>query len=268
MCELLAMSARFPTTIHLSLGELARHGGETGPHRDGWGIGYVQDGDAFVVREPEAASESRWVSFVRSNYLRSSIVLAHIRRATHGPRALRNTQPFARELGGRVHLFIHNGMLEAIDSVGRFPARRFRRVGDTDSEQACCALLDRLAPLWERGMPRLEDRLAAIVSFARELRALGPANFIYTDGDAIFAHGHRRKNDTGEVRAPGLYVLCRSCAAASEGPPLTGVSIARKERQEVALVASVPLSREPWEALAEGELAVLREGRVIRRERG
>jgi glutamine amidotransferase len=266
MCELLAMSARFPTTVHLSLGELARHGGETGPHRDGWGIGFVQDGDALVVREPEPASESRWVSFLRSHDVRSAIVLAHIRRATQGPRTMRNTQPFARELGGRVHLFVHNGMLPHVEADVRFPARRFRRVGDTDSEHAFCALLDRLAPLWEAGLPNLDVRLATVVGFARELRTLGPANFIYTDGDAVFAHGHRRKSDTGEIRPPGLHVLCRSCAAEYEGLPLAGIAIPREARQEVALVASVPLSGERWQPLEEGEVVVLREGRVVRRE--
>lgn len=263
MCELLAMSARVPTTIHLSLGELARHGGETGPHRDGWGVGYMQDGDALVVREPEAASESRWVPFLRSNDIRSTTVLAHVRRATMGPRHLRNTQPFARELGGRVHLFVHNGMLKAIDADPRFRARRFRPVGDTDSELACCALLDRLAPLWEDGPPGLDERLAVVEDFARDLRSLGPANFIYADGDAVFAHGHRRKDEAGVLRPPGLHVLCRSCAADSESPPIPGISIPHDRRQEVALVASVPLSTEPWRPLAEGEIVVLREGHVV-----
>jgi predicted glutamine amidotransferase len=42
MCELLAMSARLPAPLHLSMTELARHGGETGPHRDGWGVAQVK----------------------------------------------------------------------------------------------------------------------------------------------------------------------------------------------------------------------------------
>ena len=94
MCELLAISARFPTTIHLSLDELARHGGDTGPHRDGWGVAYMQDGDALVLREPDAASASRLLACAKQTTLRSSAVIAHIRRATQGPRMLRNTQPF------------------------------------------------------------------------------------------------------------------------------------------------------------------------------
>lgn len=265
MCELLALSGRLPTTLRLSLDELARHGGESGPHRDGWGVGFMQEGDALLIREPEAASDSNFLAFVRQQEIRSSAVIAHIRKATQGPRLLRNTQPFTRELGGRAHVFAHNGMLTGIEGDARFPTSRFRRIGDTDSEHAFCALLDRLAPLWERGQPPLGDRLAVVTAFAAELRALGPANFLYTDGDAIFAHGHRRRDDTGEMRPPGLHVLCRRCSARDDGLPLPGLSIEPDHEQEVALAASVPLTNEPWQALGEGEIAVLRGGRLVRR---
>src|SRR5215467_1381388 len=136
MCELLAMSARFPTTVRLSFEELSRHGGGTGPHGDGWGLGLWQDGDALVVREPDAASRSPWVRFLQEREPRTSIAIAHVRRATQGARLLRNTQPFVRELWGRAHLFAHNGMLPGIEDNRRFPAIRFRRIGDTDSERA------------------------------------------------------------------------------------------------------------------------------------
>jgi len=265
MCELFAMSARVPTNVHLSLDELARHGGETGPHRDGGGVGFVQDCDALVVREPEAASDSRHLALLRAQEVRASIVLAHIRRATQGPRLLRNTQPFARELGGRMHLFAHNGMRPGVESAIPLPMRRFRPVGDTDSEHAFCALLERMAPLWDEGAPTLEKRLAVVEAFAGRLRELGPANFLYTDGDAIFAHGHRRRDDTGAIRPPGLHVLCRQCSTRSEAPGVPGLSMAPEREQEVALVASVPLTSERWEPLPEGSVAVLREGRIVRR---
>jgi predicted glutamine amidotransferase len=266
MCELFALSARLPTTVRLSLDELARHGGETGPHRDGWGVGFMQGGDVLLVREPEPASESRLMGFLRQQHVRSSLVVAHIRRATQGEPMLRNTQPFTRELGGRTHLFAHNGMLPGIEADGRFPARRFRRIGDTDSEFAFCALLERLAPLWEGELPPLVDRLRVVAGFAAELRALGPANFLYTDGDVIFAHGHRRRDESGEIRPPGLHVLCRKCSASDDGLPVPGVAIETNHAQEVALAASVPLTKEPWEALREGEIAILREGRLVQRQ--
>jgi predicted glutamine amidotransferase len=262
MCELLAMSARFPTTIRLSMSELASHGGRTGPHRDGWGVGFVQAGDAFVLREPEAASESQWLSFLQTHSLRSELVLAHIRRATRGERLLRNSQPFARELGGRMHLFAHNGTLAGIDEDERLAARRFRPIGDTDSERAFCALLERLEPLWQQGPPSLDERLAAVVSFAADLRRLGPANFVYSDTDAIFAHAHRRTQQGGEIRPPGLHLLCRRCAAAGDDVELAGVTSADGPLQHVALVASVPLSSERWEAVPEGAVVVLRGGQV------
>lgn len=262
MCELLGMSARFATTLQLSIDELGRHGGGTGPHRDGWGIGFVHDNDAIVLREPHSAYTSPWLAFLQQQNPRSPIALAHIRRATQGSRHLRNTQPFARELGGRMHLFAHNGMVHAIGDDTRFVTRRFRPIGDTDSEHAFCALLDRLAPAWDAGLPPLETRLSMIARFAAELAELGPANFIYTDGDAVFAHGHRRMNAAGVIEPPGLFLLCRRCAANADGVELAGITIGAHAEQEVALVASVPLSSESWEPLREGEVVVLRAGKL------
>ena len=60
-----------------------------------------------------------------------------------GARVYRNTQPFIRELGGRMHLFAHNGWLPPYLRQGRLrnPSRPFNPVGDTDSEEAFCDLL-------------------------------------------------------------------------------------------------------------------------------
>jgi len=265
MCELFAMSSRLPTTVRLSMREFALHGGGSGPHRDGWGVAFTQDGDALVIREPGAANDSACLAFLQRQEIKSPLVLAHIRRATQGGLLLRNTQPFTRELGGQVHVFAHNGMVRGVEVDARFPTRRFLRVGDTDSEHAFCALLERLAPVWSGGVPSLDARLATIAVFAQQLRELGPANFLYSDGDALFAHGHRRMNAAGEIRPPGLHMLCRTCLASSEGPPLAGVSIGPGENQQVALIASVPLSHEEWDPLVEGEIVVLRGGRVMQR---
>lgn len=73
--------------------------------------------------------------------------------------ALSNTQPFTRELGERIHVFAQNGMV---------PASR----SNTDSEHAFCALLERLAGLWDGGVPALDARLVAVVEFATALRSL------------------------------------------------------------------------------------------------
>ena len=42
MCELLGMSANVPTDICFSFKGLVQRGGNTGPHRDGWGITFYE----------------------------------------------------------------------------------------------------------------------------------------------------------------------------------------------------------------------------------
>ncbi len=42
MCELLGMSANVPTDICFSFTGLIQRGGNTGPHKDGWGITFYE----------------------------------------------------------------------------------------------------------------------------------------------------------------------------------------------------------------------------------
>jgi len=267
MCELLGVSSSGMTTVNLSLMKLAEHGGFSGPHRDGWGVAYYEGADVRLIKEAEAAADSEWVRFVRDHRLRSHIVMAHVRRATMGERVYRNTQPFMRELGGRMHLFAHNGWLPAIQGIPELIPRRFHPVGETDSEQAFCALLDGMAELWRRPgeIPPLDQRMERVIRFAARLRTLGPANFLYSDGDALFAHGDRRTQAaTGRIEAPGLRYLARHCHGDEPGLQTSGVSIAGND-QQLIILASVPLSDEPWQALTEGEVIVVCGGRICLR---
>lgn len=108
---------------------------------------------------------------------------------------------------------------------------------------AFCILLERLAPLWlDDVKPSIEDRLAIIAEFAANMQALGPANFLYTDGDALFAHGDRRIQASGAIAAPGLWHLAGHCR---EGGTFSGAGIALEAEgrdREVVLMASVPLN--------------------------
>jgi glutamine amidotransferase len=270
MCELFAMCSRFPAGVDICLDELARHGGQTGPHGDGWGISYyAEDGAVQLYKEAESASGSDWVQFIQDHHLRSTIVLSHIRRATQGGRSLRNTQPFRRELGGRCHVFAHNGDLVDIKVDPHFKLGVHRPIGETDSEYAFCALLGRLEEPWllTSGVPPLNQRLAIVERFARGLSRLGMANFIYSDGDAVFAHGDRRRQSASEgLRPPGLHVLQRGWGMYSDGQGIEHLPISSGfEWQEMAVVASVPLTAEAWRPLGEGEVLALRAGRVAAR---
>jgi glutamine amidotransferase len=262
------MQSRFPATVRMSLEAFSRHGGLEGPHKDGWGIAYYEDGDVRLVKEPEAASDSACLRFIQDHPFRSTTVLSHIRKATQGRRTLANSQPFTRELGGRMHVFAHNGDLDGARLRDLFPLGAYRPVGETDSEHAFCAMLHGLAPLWRAAdlPPALGERLALVSQFAAGLRALGPANFLYSDGDALFMHSHRRSHPDG-IRPPGLHLLCRTCAAESGTYRSDGLRIeAGHDLQEVVLAASVPLTAgESWQPLAEGEVVAVQGGRIVAR---
>ena len=264
MCELFAMSSRHPTSVGFSLETLARRGGHDGPHKDGWGLAYYEDHDVFLLRESSPAAESDLVRFMEDNGPPSNLVLSHIRLATQGEPALRNTQPFQRELGGRAHVFAHNGSMPGIEGKCRLDSPRFTPVGETDSELAFCNLLQRLEAAWDRGdrkPPSVESRLQLIADFAAWLRPLGPFNFVYSDGDTLFVHSDRRKQNDGTERPPGLHLLVRSDNEQAIDLTQSGVMLA-PVAQELALVASVPLTDEPWEPLGEGEVIALRKGLV------
>ena len=112
--------------------------------------------------------------------------------------------------------------------------------------------------------PTLPTRLDVVADFAAALRGFGPANFLYADGEFLFAHGHRRLQADGRIAPPGLHWLQRRCAQDDETLETDGVQVGRGY-QQVLLLASVPLSDEPWQALAEGETVAVAGGELLTR---
>lgn len=262
MCELFSLSSRIPTVATRSIDAFARRGGWNTRNIDGWGVALYNDNDVRIYREPEPAGDSAWLSFIKQQRMPSRLMLSHVRHATQGAVSLSNTQPFARELGGRMHVFAHNGRFDGIET--RFAGEwvRFQPIGNSNSEVAFCILLERLAALWQGGVtPPLARRQAVVSQFAAEMRELGPANFMYADGDALFAHGDRRIQADGEITPPGLWRLCRACATDPDGSAQTAmVTEAGAAQQEITLIASVPLNDERWVPLARGKVIVVKDG--------
>ena len=239
MCELFGMSARFPTDVGRSLAVLRPRGGDIGPHSDGWGVAFYDGRAARVFKEPAPAAESDCLAFISDRGFQSRTVVGHIRRAnppTFG-RSSANTHPFERELGGRSWVFAHNGKLEGLRDDPAFIPRRFRPIGETDSELAFCLLLDAIA---ERGADTEASRwdvVEAIGSLIQDLSDFGEFNFLLSDGERLFVHAHTR-----------LYALHRICL--KDGC-----------QQEVVLLATAPLTDEIWAPLT--GLHVFADGRAL-----
>ncbi len=266
MCELFGMSSSQPVRLFYSLDAFSKHGGRSHVNRSGWGVAYYEDNDVLLIRDAHPAADSPWIGFLENHGLKSHCTICHVRYATVGAVSIVNTHPFRRELGGNMHVFAHNGGLKNIEAALPFESDRYRPVGQTDSEHAFCVLLQRLVAIWrdkKDKIPPLEDRMAVVVDTARDLRQLGSANFLYADGDVLFAHADKRRFDVdgkfGEIRAPGL------CLGNSQ-EVIEGLNVQWSGTDRKGLmVASVPLTSSGWSALPEGTVIALRDGVEVAR---
>ena len=182
MCELLGMSANVPTDIVFSFTGLMQRGGRTGPHRDGWGIGFYEGRGLRLFQDPAASSDSEVARLVQRYPIKSEVVIGHIRQANVGRVCLANTHPFARELWGRNWCFAHNGQLADFQVAPGF----YRPVGDTDSEAAFCDLLNRVRHAFPEPVA-VQMLLPVLVGACAEYRHQGVFNCLLSDGDWLFS---------------------------------------------------------------------------------
>ena len=110
MCELLAMSANVPTDICFSFSGLMQRGGNTGPHKDGWGITFYEGKGCF--KDPKPSAHSPIADLVTTYPIKSESVVCHIRQANSGGVCLENTHPFIRQMWGKNWTYAHNGQLK------------------------------------------------------------------------------------------------------------------------------------------------------------
>lgn len=260
MCELFAMSSKVDTTFSISLRELSQHGGVSGTHIDGWGLAVCQNTKALLRKEATAAAFSPKMKSIQAHPFRTRCAISHIRKASIGQKSISNTQPFIRTVEGRSHVFAHNGHLPSLQLKTAF--NRCVLAGESDSEKAFCYLLSSLLPLWKIGIPDLAQRVLIITKVFTELAELGIANFLYSDGDYLFAFANRRIQANGKIEAPGMHFLQRQCDYDKDALKSAGVDISC-EPQQVFLFASVPLSEENWQPVPVSQLMVVQNASLM-----
>jgi predicted glutamine amidotransferase len=252
MCELLGMSANVPTDIRFSFAGLARRGGGTGPHRDGWGIAFYEGRGTRSFHDPLPSADSDIARLIRAYPIKSRTVIAHVRRANRGRVGLENTHPFTRELWGRAWTFAHNGQLKG---VKRLALGRHRPIGTTDSEHAFCWLLGQLEARWST-MPAASALERALAGHCGRLDALGVFNALIGDSRTLYAHCGRRLCYLTR-RAPfGTATLIDEDLRVDFAQETTPNDV-------VTVVATRPLTRdEAWTELPAGRLFTLRDGEI------
>lgn len=257
MCELLALSANTPTDMTFSFRGLARRGGATGEHRDGWGLATYDPGGGGVTifREEMAAAFSPKAASVSNLELKAHCSIAHIRKATQGSVAIENCHPFHRNWQGQDWVFAHNGDLPH-GTISVTP--RFVPLGSTDSELAFCWILDQLST---RGIGA-EDReglFAELIRCADVLAGQGIFNGLLSNGRWLFAYAGTK-----------LHVLTRrapfTTATLADDDLTVDFAKVTTPQDVVTIVCTEPLTlNEPWRRLAPGEALLLDHGEVVAR---
>jgi len=184
MCELLAMSANVPTDICFSFSGLMQRGGNTGPHKDGWGVTFYEGKGCRSFKDPMPSAHSPIARFVTEYPIKSETVICHIRQANSGPVCLENTHPFIRQMWGKNWTYAHNGQLT--DFYQTLPVKFHLPIGSTDSEHAFCWLLDQLHHKFADKEPDIEILFAYVAQLSDKINALGVFNLTLTDGESLF----------------------------------------------------------------------------------
>ena len=255
MCQLLGMNSNTPTDICFSFEGFHNRGGRTDHHSDGWGIAFFEGRGCRTFIDVQASIESPVAELVRHYPIHSKNVIAHIRKATQGVVKLENTHPFQRELWGRYWIFAHNGNLKDF-SPGLYGA--YLPVGDTDSEQAFCYILESLRARFPEGQPPREELFEALRELTTAIGAHGEFNYLLSNGDCLFAHCASRLSYIVR-QAPFSIAHLKDCDVAVD------MSTVAAPGDRIAVIATLPLTdNEAWTTMTPGTLTAFVDGVISR----
>jgi glutamine amidotransferase len=260
MCRLFGFRSIIPSMVHRSL--LAADNAlvsQSERHPDGWGVAYYVDGVPHLMRSADTARHDRLFHRV-GGIVSSETVVAHVRKATVGPRSVLNSHPFQY---GR-WVFAHNGTVSGFDSRREaFLAEispRLRRfiLGDTDSETIFFLFLSVL----ERGGPlpatrTVEDVIAALHETLGRVRSIADPEaeqpslltFVITNGEVLVAsQGGRELFWSSYKTRCADRDVCPHLAFECENPTQTS-------KINHLLISSEPLGGENvWTEMQRGEV--------------
>ena len=251
MCQLLGMNCNVPTDIVFSFTGFAHRGGRTDTHHDGWGIAFFEGSGVRHFVDHQAAIDSPIAELIKRYPIKSTNVIAHIRKATQGQVALENCHPFVRELWGRYWVFAHNGDLKDFAPALHGP---FRPVGNTDSELAFCWLMQELRNTFGDTPPAVADLRTALERLVPTIAAHGTFNMLLSDGTALFTHC-----STKLCYIVRQYPFASACL--SDEDLSVDFSQVTTPNDRVAIIVTEPLTNnETWTEFQPGELKVFVDG--------
>ncbi|MDD2727694.1 class II glutamine amidotransferase [Malikia sp.] len=250
MCQLLGLNCATPTDATFSFSGFCQRGGATDQHADGWGIAFFEGKGLRLFVDHHSAAASPMADFLRHYPLKSTNIIAHVRKATVGQVSLENAHPFTRELWGRHWVFAHNGDLK--DYQPRLHSQ-FQPVGSTDSERAFCWIMQELAKS-HAGVPSIAELTLTLRELVPQIRKFGTFNFLLSNGEALWAHCSTK-----------LYYLVRQHpfhqATLMDQDLTVDFAQLNQPGDRAAVIVTQPLTKdEDWIAFEPNELKVFVDG--------
>lgn len=254
MCELLAMSAKLPTDIRFSFQGFVCRGGDTGPHKDGFGICFYEGAGVREFKDYAPSCESPIATFLQTYPIKSTAVISHIRQANVGQLSLENTHPFQREMCGRTWTYAHNGQMN-IDDVPE--PTHFKPVGQTDSEKIFCWIMSELKAGCVSGAP-MTEQVELIEKCCHHINQFGVSNVVMSDGASVFV-----------FCSTSLHWITRrppfGLAHLKDADISIDFSSVTTEQDVVTVIATQPLTdNETWQAMKPGESRLFEYGECVR----
>ena len=226
---------------------------------DGWGISHYNALTPTVDKAGGSAADDPRFNQIATQ-VRSKAVIAHIRLATVGATDSRNAHPFR----SGVWSFAHNGTVYGFSKLQEQLASETnsqlqqQRLGTTDSEQVFYWMLTRLldaeisleSPL--NSDEQSQTVLDTMAQSAQELMKRSQAvhdeaarlNFLLTDGNQMFA---TRWNNS-------LFVAQRDGVRDCQVCKLPHVQTKPDQNYRAVVIASEPISNEPWQEIENGSI--------------
>lgn len=223
-------------------------------NQSGWGVGWYSEGRARVIKEAARADHSETAKRLSHDQPSSDLFVIHVRKATVGGISIENTHPFRARLRGRDWIFAHNGTVNRLE---RLSVNGYRPKGTTDSEVAFHHLLTRLEALDKRAGEEEEARV--IAGAAREVSEDGRVNFLLSDGTTLYAYhdGHKSLHYLERFDDPERVRL------ADDEDYVVDLKLPNVSTDSSVVIATVPLTKEPWTEMAPGDFLICRAGRVV-----
>lgn len=256
MCELLGMSANTPADLCFSFTGLTQRGGNTGPHKDGWGVAFYEGKGVRSFHDSDPSAKSKIADMVQHHPIKSKTAICHIRQANVGDVCLANTHPFIRELRGQNWVFAHNGQIKNFQRRKGLYQAVYEPVGDTDSEDIFCDLMNQIRQNLSRDT-EINQLANMLVALAKDYSQQGVFNCLLSNGDWLFTFCSTKLASITR-RAP-FGPACLTDADVS-----IDFAAETTNKDVVSIIATQPLtSDEAWEVYQPGEWRLWQAGEVI-----